>query len=93
MDKLVYSGPYKRYFYFNSIPEKADSYDENNPRVMELKSLLDRYMAEDICSDGSGATDAVSGVSKFPYGPKRADHLMRRSQELARMPEGYTIDL
>lgn len=93
MDKLVYSGPYKRYFYFNTIPEKANSYDESNPRVMELKNLLDRYMAEDICRDGSGATDAVSGVSKFPYGPKRADHFMRRSQELARMPEGYTIDL
>lgn len=92
-DKLVYSGPCDKYFYFDSVPEKTNTYREDQPRIRELKTFLDRYRAEDSCADGSGATDAVSGISKFPYGPKRADHLMRHDEELARMPDGYRIDL
>ena len=92
-DKLIWSGPYQQYFYFNTKPEDTNKYDPANPRVAYLQKKLQSYIASDIGVDGSGATDAVSGISKFPYGPKRADHLMRHDDELAAMPAGYPIDL
>ena len=93
-DKLVYHGGTGRYFYFDTIPEDTNKYDESNPRVMELKALLDKYISEDRSDAGFAATaDEVSGVNKMPYGPKRCDHLLRQSEELARMPAGYPIDL
>lgn len=91
-DKLVYSGPRKKYFYFNTIPEDTNKYDESNPRVKELKALLDQYRDGDVCTDGV-CTDGTSGKNKMPYGPKRADHAMRHDEEMARMPKGYPIDL
>lgn len=92
-DKLVYSALCREFYYFDTIPERRNQYDERNPRVRELKGLLEAYMSGDVGRNGSGDTDAVSGRSKFPYGPKRADHLMRRGDEAGRMPEGYPIDL
>lgn len=92
-DKLVFSGAGKRFFYFNTSPEDRDKYDPSNLRVQELQKKLEKYMAEDICTDGSGKADAFSGENKFPYGPKCGDHLNRRDEELARMPEGYEIDI
>lgn len=93
-DKLVYHGGTGRYFYFDTIPEDTNKYDESNPRVMELKALLDKYMSGDRSNADFAATaDEVSGVNKMPYGPKRCDHLLRQAEELARMPAGYPIDL
>ena len=92
-DRLVYSSPINQYIYFDTFPEDRNKYDPSNPRVQELQSLLSNYIASDIGHDGSGATDAYSGVSKFPYGPKRADHINRHEDELAKMPKGYPIDL
>lgn len=92
-DKLVYSGPRDQYFYFDTIPEDTNKYDEANPRVMELKAMLQKYMQEDVCTDATGSSDACSGKSKFPYGPKRGEHTMRTQEERGRMPEGYPIDL
>lgn len=93
-DKLVYHGGTGKYFYFNTIPEDTNKYDESNPRVMELKALLDKYIADDRSDANFSATaDEVSGVNKMPYGPKRCDHLLRQAEERARMPEGYPIDL
>ncbi len=92
-DKLIWSGPQQKYYYFNTSPEDADRYDPADPRVMELQALLDAYIAQDKCQDGGGSADFNSGKSRFPYGPKRGDHLNRRAEELARMPEGYQIDI
>lgn len=93
-DKLVYHGGTGRYFYFDTIPEDRNKYDENNPRVQELRTLLDLYIAQDKSDANFAATaDEVSGVNKMPYGPKRCDHLLRQVEELARMPAGYPIDL
>ena len=93
-DRLVYSGPADKFFYFDTIPEDTNKYDENSPRVIELKEQLVRYMESDCCDANTAATaDDVSGVNKFPYGPKRADHLMRQQEERACIPQGYTIDL
>ena len=65
----------------------------DNPRVQELQRLLEQYMEENICKDSTGSADFFSGTNKFPYGPKRGDHLARRDEELARMPNGYPIDI
>ena len=91
-DKLVYSGPCDQYFYFDCIPEDRNKYDEKNPRIQELKELLDAYRQSDVCTDGI-CGDGASGEKKMPYGPKRVDHAMRRAEEAARMPAGYPIDL
>ena len=93
-DKLVYHGGTGRYFYFDTIPEDTNKYDESNPRVMHLKTLLDAYIASDKSdADFASTADEVSGVNKMPYGPKRCDHLLRQAEEYARMPAGYPIDL
>ena len=92
-DKLVYSGPYDRYFYFDTQPEDTNKYREGDPRIEELKAKLKAYMASDLSENALGTTDAVSGLNKFPYGPKRADHAVRKAEELACMPAGYEIDL
>ena len=92
-DKLVYSGPHDKFFYYDTIPEDTNKYSPENPRVRELQSLLEQYMHDDAGEDGSGSMDFFSGTNKFPYGPKRGDHLMRKDEELARMPAGYPIDL
>ncbi len=92
--KLVYHAFEDRYYCFDRAPEDADKYDPADPDAARLREHLERYMAADVCDAGAGATDDdVSGASKLPYGPKRADHLMRRAEELARMPEGYPIDI
>lgn len=92
-DRLIYSAGRKEYFYFDTFPEDRNKYDPANPRIAELTALLQNYIHSDIGCDGSGATDAYSGISKFPYGPKRADHIKRHDDELAKMPIGYPIDL
>ena len=92
-DKLIYHAFEDRWYYFDRSPEDTDRYDEANPRVRQLRALLERYMREDVCKDGGGSADFFSGKNKFPYGPKRGDHLSRRAEELARMPAGYDIDI
>lgn len=92
-DKLVYSGPSGKYYYFDTQPEDTNKYSQLVPRVMDLQQKLQNYIAGDVCHDGGNSADAYSGHSRFPYGPKRGDHVKRHDEELARMPEGYTIDL
>ena len=92
-DKLVYHAFEDRWYYFDRMPEDTNRYDASNPRVRELRALLEQYMREDCCTDGEGSADFFSGKNKFPYGPKRGDHLARREEELARMPAGYEIDI
>lgn len=93
-DRLIYMAAADQFFYFDTIPEDTNKYDEASPRVRELKKRLLDYIAGDRCDPGQAATaDDVSGISRFPYGPKRADHLMRQAEERARIPAGYTIDL
>lgn len=92
-DKLIYSGPEDKYYYFDTSPEDTNKYDLHHARVSLLQASLDRYIREDICQDSSVEADFFSGKNKFPYGPKRGDHLSRRAEELARMPEGYPVDI
>ena len=92
-DKLVYHAFENRWYYFDESPEDKNKYDESNPRVRALRRKLEQYMSEDQCADGGGSADFFSGKNKFPYGPKRGDHINRRDEELARMPKGYNIDI
>ena len=93
-DKLIYHRPSRRYYYYDTIPEETNRYRADDPRIQALQRQLERYMAADACDSAqSGSLDEVSGVSRLPYGPQRVDHRMRRQEELARMPQGYTLDL
>lgn len=92
-DKLVYIAPEKKYYYFNTSPEDTNKFSPENERCVILQKLLEKYIQDDVCTDGDGKADFFSGSNKFPYGPKRGDHLARRDEELSRMPEGYDIDI
>lgn len=93
-DRLIYMASTDQFFYFDTIPEDTNKYDEASPRVRELKKQLLDHISSDCCDPSCASTaDDVSGINRFPYGPKRADHLMRQAEERARIPVGYTIDL
>ena len=93
-DKLIWHGPRRQYYYFESSPETHDLYPSlcDSARVRFLKEKLDAYVAAD-----TGKPDApVSGESsgwRPPFGVSRMDHTARRAEEAARIPEGYRIDL
>ena len=93
-DKLIWHGPRRQYYYFESSPETHDLYPSlcDSARVRFLKEKLDAYVAAD-----TGKPDApVSGESsgwRPPFGVSRMDHTTRRAEEAARIPEGYRIDL
>lgn len=93
-DKLVYTAIGDRYFYFDSFPDAVNKYDESNPRVMELKALLDAHMASDRCQTIEGK-EAVSPAKqeKYSYYPPLDDHINTFEQERAAMPAGYEIKL
>ncbi len=93
-DKLVYTGIGGRYFYFDSFPETKNKYDSENPRVAELKKLLDAHMASDACPEVNPTViQSPARQEPLSFYPKLNDHSNRRDEEFARMPEGYTITL
>jgi len=91
-DKLVYSAIGDRYFYFDKFPDEHNKYDPANPRVAELKALLDAHMVSDCCPEKDTKTP-VSPAKQEPlsFYPKFDDHVNTREEEIARMPEGYPI--
>lgn len=92
--KLVYSAIGSRYFYFDSLPDAVDCYDESNPKVMALKAKLDAYMASDKSRmvDTSKAQNPYR-QAKYSFYPPLDDHINTFDEEYARMPEGYKITL
>ena len=93
-DKLVYSAIGNRYFYFDSFPDAVDKYDESNPRVMELKKLLDAHMASDKGNvSETGERQSPARQAKYSFYPQLDDQRNFMEEEMARMPEGYTITL
>lgn len=93
-DKLVYSAIGDRYFYFDSFPEEKNKYDLSDPRVRELKALLDAYIASDRCTVIEDRP-AVSPACQAPlsFYPPLDDHINTFDEEKARMPAGYEITL
>lgn len=93
-DKLVYSAIGDKYFYFDSFPETVNKYDEKNPRVMELKTLLDAHMASDCCTViDDRKMESPARQEKYSYYPTLDDHINTFEEERAAMPEGYSITL
>ena len=90
-DRLIYLSSMDQFFYFDTIPEDTNRYNEASHRVRELKKLLLDHIASDCCDPNRAATaDDVSGINCFPYGPKRAGHLMWQAEERTCIPAGYT---
>lgn len=93
-DKLIYSATGNRYFYFDSFPEAVDKYDESNPRVAELKALLDAHMASDCCRVvDDRKMQSPARQEKYSFYPPLDDHIKTFEYEKAAMPEGYSITL
>lgn len=93
-DKLVYSAVGGRYFYFDAFPDAHNRYDAGNPRCAELKALLDAHMASDQCPQADTRIP-VSPARQAPlsFYPMFDDHVSTREKEIARMPEGYPIEV
>ena len=90
--KLVYIKAVNRYHYFEIIPETNDVYDPENPKVKEMQALLDAYRLSD--TNTAQVSKTYEKVTKtHPHYPGRMDHHMRRDEEAAMIPDGYTIDL
>ncbi len=93
-DKLVYSAIGDRYFYFDSFPEEKDKYDITNPRVAELKDLLDAYIKSDRCPvTESRPGSSPARIPPLSFYPPLDDHGNTLDEEIARMPAGYSITL
>lgn len=96
-DKLIYNVANKKYAYFDECPEHVDKYAEGGERVAYLKALLDAHMADDKCAVAKNPNKAAGKAEKktkiMEFGGGRMDHVARREEEAARIPEGYKIDL
>lgn len=90
-DKLIYHTKLDRYFYFDSFPERVNRYEavKDHPHVAALREKLKAHIAADTHVDPK-----PSNRKKInPFGVGRLDHVARHNEELARIPEGYTVDL
>ena len=94
-EKLVYSAIGNKYFYFDRFPDEENLYDENNPRVMELKKKLDAYIASDKSTEIDNTANAKNPYrqEKYSFYPALDDHINTFDEEYARMPKGYPITL
>ena len=96
-DKLIYSREYDKYAYFDECPEHVNKYDEGGERVAYLKALLDAHMANDKCDIAKNPMKKDGGGPKKKkiqdFGNGRMDHVFRADEEIARIPEGYRIDM
>ena len=96
-DKLIYSREYDKYAYFDECPEHVNKYEEGGERVEYLKALLDAHMANDKCNIAKNPMKKEGGGPKKKkiqdFGNGRMDHVYRAEEEIARIPEGYKLDM
>ena len=90
--KLVYIKASGCYHYFDTIPEVRDIYDPDDPKVQEMRALLDAYRLSDRNTSATSKT-YEKYTKTHPHYPGRMDHTMRHDEEAAMIPPGYTIDL
>lgn len=91
-NKLIYRSANKKYYFFDHFPERHNSYDEADPKIMEMKGLLDAYRASDKNAAKTSVTyEAVTKA--HPHYPGRMDQQLFRAEEAAAIPHGYRIDL
>ena len=90
--KLVYRAENKKYYYFEDTPETRNIYNPDDPKVCEMKSLLDHYRSCDVNHAHDSAT--YEKYSKtHPHYPGRMDQNFFNDKERAAIPEEYKIDL
>ncbi|HOP12224.1 MAG TPA: sulfatase-like hydrolase/transferase [Oscillospiraceae bacterium] len=98
-DKLVYSVYDRKYYYYDSFPETANTYDPKNPRCAELRELLNAYieMASKPAADPAEIRAMMDSRMELcraiPYAAAPQDHKNAHNRELAAIPKEYTIDL
>lgn len=90
-EKLIKSNKAEKYYYYTDRSDAVDRFDTANPRVIELKEKLDRYIASDRC-EPSADNPAVPGKGS-PFGVKWKDDPYSYERELARIPSPYRITL
>lgn len=97
-NKLVYNCPDDRYYFFDTAPEDRNKYDgmKDTETVRTLKGLLDAYRESDEGNRIAPAESIEKSTAKKrklnPHYPTRMDHVKRRVEEAACIPEGYKID-
>ena len=97
-NKLVYNCPDDRYYFFDTAPEDRNKYDgmKDTETVRTLKGLLDAYRESDEGNRIAPAESIEKSTAKKrklnPHYPTRMDHVKRRAEEAACIPEGYKID-
>ena len=92
-NKLCYSGKSGKYYFFETCPEEKNVFSQDNAKCMEMKALLDKYIADDRGQDKGSPTDESSYTRRHPHYPGRMDHKKRADEERALIPQGYHIDL
>lgn len=90
-NKLIYNSMTGRYFYFDTIPEKRNTYSEENAGAQKLKLILDAYRESDAGIPGSSGTNDPKVLP--PHYVGRMDHKYLHDLEMAAIPQGYHIDL
>jgi len=92
-DKLIYSEVDKKYWYFDEFPEHINRYDENCPRCIQMKQLMDAYIAEDCAIDPDDRViDMEQFMKDYRYKLVKQDSVNRKDDEQNLMPPGYEID-
>ena len=93
-DKLVCSAADRRYWYFDSFPEREDRYDPASPRCARMKGLLDAFIAADRSPDQDDrAIDMEQVRRECRYTLVKQDSVKRMADEKAQLPPGYDIDV
>ena len=93
-DKLIYHAGSGKYYYFDELPEHENKYEQGGERVELMKPLLDAYVASDRGTLPEKPKGNGKPKPKYDFfGVGRMDHMYRRAEEEARIPEGYHIDL
>ena len=91
-NKLVYHAGNDRYFFFDTVPAARDVYDPQNPKVQELKLLLDAHRASEA-NKSVTSTDGESYTKRHPHYAGRKDQPLFHDEELSAIPAEYHIDL
>lgn len=93
--KLVRSMSTDSYYFFRTQENGQDeylTYDLQNEKVQELKTLLDAYHDSDVNDSPTSEAGEVY-TKKHPHYPGRGDHALFHDEELAAIPKEYRIDL
>ena len=91
-DKLIYSKPDEKYYYFTKFPEERNIYNPGLPRCIELVDKLSAYINSDVAEPVNFDPAALRvDLLKNPFRSIRQDHSYFRDREENAIPKGYRI--